>query len=1611
MKKIFMLFGALMIMLNVATAQDCPFSVKFEVIPATCYNNGKVAYAMTNSSGEVITSAGSFTEVRAYYIEQGDTAKHYSGRYLVNASGNMVYPNGWDTLTVDYGTYTIGVEALCWDGSTFVKKDTQTVLTIPTTYVKPSASSLYVTANTEDGFGRRPSLNCVNTGRVQLKIEDGRFPYTVFVVNHDTGDTTRVDTFDSPQYTGTDLTLYNYKDYYTFDSLPPGDWDFYLVDGCDYGLPRTGQKVEVVDYPLLDYVEVYASSGNMHDSNVVKINAVLDKDYAYYNKLLPDYVEYRFTYDGVPSSDWKPFPPVLNGHRAQLTDTLAFADNYCDIWGKDIKLEYHRKYCNDAVISKTFHLYKPNDNYFVRDSSDIRDSLEEPPYTCDDLYYWHRWYHEIRYKYNDPYDITKNEDDPYYRHHYTHPLTWVYYDTEREEVIKTQVVSNISSESRLYDTEVEAIYGDFSSYTMSNPLNLPIRRTLVDANGCVIYTRFDSLPYCYDYGPEIVDWEMYHTPGDHCCATQGSIGVKEHFHSEVDPDGTIIKLERSPYDNRYNFEAVYSSATQSWTIHRSNFENVATIKGGNDGLSMELRDYCLPSGPYHFRVITPCHEFILKDTIAFPDVYSTKMIEEPQFTSHQQCTDMYITYTQGKFARESRNTSMTDGLPLPVETTELSTYFQIIEGPTGGYDGTLHQVNEPIRISMPGDFVVKIAPSTSLFVCDLPDYYDTIHYGGPTVEFVYAYAFLCDSTSTQGTAYVKGTNGTPPYTYTLFNDIDKQGDTIEVITLSDTTQPAIFSDKAMNSRHEMSCSIEDACGAYFHVNFYPRTIADLQKIWFDGGLQVMETCEGSTISAHALEIASILKYQWYNPNGELIDSVSSPSIFIPREADDGWYKVVIRNSGCQDSIVDSVRLTVKEAPTISLSETMEICPGEEAHLSFTPTSPLGTDTPMEFTIAFSNGDGIETRTYSTTSGVPINDTFITFTDAKIYPLSNSDGNCNYTWADENDTIRVMMKKTIADACTLLGSYDTVCYGSDAFFAARSTMEKPYTIRWYSDYELTHLLKEETMTATGPDTSFYDTLALTHHAEVFVAIEKDGYCPTVYGLPTNSVNMTNGSTEIPCGKIYRLYDDGGATGDYSVGTNVRHTYTTTDGKPITIHFEELNLSETSHLFIINGSELNVDSILYDLTAGSENPGIITTPSNTLTLYFVPGMKPAPGWSAIVEHSPGMSVADVWKKNEVTLRDEVCQSQTNTYDDPYGVVPNVVPDLSILNKNLRKAGTYTYTQTIEGADSHGCDSTVTFILTVNPPVHHDTTVVTTNFILNDQGGYVWPVNGRTYTTTGRYSKRTGLPDGCDSLDILDFIVLQVDTTDNEICRDDTTRLGVTVTTPELTFRDDVIPPTITVGDVLCDDNTIMNIDSFLVSGKVAKGVVFYVDRSGIHGLAVSMSPEITLPWARTEVSTTVHSKTTYTSLYNAILDKDGYENTLFIKASAEAADGNDFELNAPAVHYCYYYDHHTFAAGDIHLGWFMASSGQMAALFANRMPVNRTLSKLHSSYDSRISLLGENVGTYSKRYFTSSECNLYQVVSCPESNGGGSLGSSLWWDISKSENHPTRPIISF
>ena len=199
-------------------------------------------------------------------------------------------------------------------------------------------------------------------------------------------------------------------------------------------------------------------------------------------------------------------------------------------------------------------------------------------------------------------------------------------------------------------------------------------------------------------------------------------------------------------------------------------------------------------------------------------------------------------------------------------------------------------------------------------------------------------------------------------------------------------------DVPMRSDQELSCLVEDSCHAYFHVNFYPRALADLQKVWFDGGLTVMTACEGSTIQVHALSIGDVLQYEWSGPEN-FHATTSDPYVFVPRNAGDGWYKVIIYNNSCSEIQMDSIYLVTQTAPSVTLEQDTMVCPGQPVELRFTPHSPLS-DSVVTFTIAFANDDGVTTRSYSSLSGVTVTDTFITMTDAMIYPVRASDGRCD-----------------------------------------------------------------------------------------------------------------------------------------------------------------------------------------------------------------------------------------------------------------------------------------------------------------------------------------------------------------------------------------------------------------------------------------------------------------------------------------------------------------------------------------------------------------------------------------------------------------------------------------
>lgn len=1526
MKKLLAILGLLVLFAGVMRAQDCPFKVKFTVTPATCYNNGKVAYALVDDAGEALTALPVGMEARIFYkIYESDSA-HYGAYYPSTG--------GWDTLVIDYGEYWIGVEVMCPDGNGgFKRSDTVTKLNVNTTYVKPNASALYVTAKAISEYGKHPSLECVNSGRIQLKIEGGKFPYSVTVKDHNTSDVYRNVVFYERQNSGSNELAYDYKDYYTFDSLPPGDWDFYVVDGCDYGLPRTGQTVEIVEFPKLSYVEVFASSGNFRDKNVVKINAVLDNDFSYYSALLPEHAQYRFVYDGLHTTGWKAFPKIQTGYRAVLYDTVPNILGYCDLWDINITFEYRLFGCGDELISKTFQYHKPNEAYFKKSKSDIvlkKLSNENP---CVDQWRFRTRYHSIEY------DVlslennlaTANNDHYLKRYHFTHPLTWIYSDLETGLTIKKDTISRINNLSTISAVDIENNYGSFED----SPRRLKIERTLVDAQDCILFSTIDTLVFKYGTGEDSVAWEIDYSDyvEDHCCDKKRFVRVYEDIVSTADGDGSIVRLVKSPYNNRYNFEAVYSSDNKVWNIRKNNLENMAevvpvkSLNGIGVGGVM-IQDYCLPSGLYQFEIFTPCDTFFLSKNILFGDIYKVEMTEEPVFVRNQHCTDQYISYSAGKFSRVAYNTSQFTGLDTTPKYVELPSYFQVVSGPVGGYDKTLHRINEQIRLSMPGEYVVKISPSTSMAVCDLPSYYDTVVYDGSTVDFHYAVGLMCETTSSTGDIFVEGLNGTPPYKYILYDSLDKQGQVLE------TNTTGRFENIPMSQDKVFSCLIKDDCESYFHMNITPRTLAEMQKVWWDGGVDTMVACEGTHVRINALEIGNILEYEWSGPDG-FVSDVSSPEVFIPRGASGGWYHVSIKNTGCADMIKDSVYLIVLESPSLSLSNDPTVCPGEEIELEFVPTSPVASD-EINFTISFSTPNATESRSYVAASNQSVTDIYSTFKYAKIFSTTIDDGRCIYKMAD--DTLRVNMRTDIANSCNLTISYDSACYRDVAHFEAKSSFDPPYVIRWFGDYNLTDLRKEQTI-YSADDVSEYDTIGLMEKSFLFVSLEKEGVCPTVHGISKDEMNIEHGATTLlNCGDSYRLYDSGGKDGDYNINEMSVHRFVTSDNSRVSVRFEELNLSNTAHIIVISGELTDADSVLYDLTNYSTVPDIIVSNGNALTIMFMGGMKTSSGFSALVEYEPEIAIANIRPKNHVFVSDVVCQSQVNNYISPEGIVPYVV-EQSVLNDNIRKAGTYYYNKTFEKSDVNGCDSTVTFVLTVNNPPHYDTTVVTTNMHGNS---YTW--HGVTYSESGRYSHLISLPDGCDSLDVLNFIILQIDTTSNEICSNsgDSTLMGIMVTEPEILEKDDLLPST-KIGDIVCSDGTILTVDAFLESNKFAKGVIFYVDNTGNHGYMLALSDTMA-----SFAPQTVERYVGFT--YNEVREGTGLDYTESIKKSAEIAEGSDFKINAPAAYYCYYYDHITMSTGNNHQGWWLPNKDEVRLLLVNLPVVSQSLLKLKTWNDN-------------------------------------------------------------
>ena len=126
----------------------------------------------------------------------------------------------------------------------------------------------------------------------------------------------------------------------------------------------------------------------------------------------------------------------------------------------------------------------------------------------------------------------------------------------------------------------------------------------------------------------------------------------------------------------------------------------------------------------------------------------------------------------------------------------------------------------------------------------------------------------------------------------------------------------------------------------------------------------------------------------------------------------------------------------------------------------------------------------------------------------------------------------------------------------------------------------------------------------------------------------------------------------------------------------------------------------------------------------------------------------------------------------------------------------------------------------------------------------------------------------------------------------------------------------------GDILCTDGTVVKYANWPVSGKTAKGVVFYVDESGQHGWAMGLNENQVKNWCINSDMGYISGLSQYHSARDAIKDFNGSGNTQLISNPT----------TFPAAGYC------------IDQGGYLPSMGQLNVLFGELIVINNSLVKL-------------------------------------------------------------------
>ena len=128
-------------------------------------------------------------------------------------------------------------------------------------------------------------------------------------------------------------------------------------------------------------------------------------------------------------------------------------------------------------------------------------------------------------------------------------------------------------------------------------------------------------------------------------------------------------------------------------------------------------------------------------------------------------------------------------------------------------------------------------------------------------------------------------------------------------------------------------------------------------------------------------------------------------------------------------------------------------------------------------------------------------------------------------------------------------------------------------------------------------------------------------------------------------------------------------------------------------------------------------------------------------------------------------------------------------------------------------------------------------------------------------------------------------------------------------------------VNIGDILCTDGSIIAPEAYASSGRTAKGIVFYVDETNLHGWAVHLQYQGSWLWSTERQD--IPGLNNYFRFREAITDFNGYENTRIIRAAGNAA-------RYPAAW-----------AVDFDNGWYLPAAGQIRYLYGYIPELNNAI----------------------------------------------------------------------